>query len=118
MAAYECKCGISGKENFYSSSKYYCKKCWNKVTYESYKKKIIDYLVEYRKGIQCERCGYNKGLWGLAFHHRDPNLKDFSIDKNRGKNKRDLYAELDKCDVLCHNCHAETHEEMRKDLKP
>ena len=42
--------------------------------------------------------------------------KKFSIDKNRGKNKEELYKELDKCDVLCHNCHSEIHAEMRGDL--
>lgn len=116
MAAFECKCGVSGKENFYSSSKYYCKSCWNKETHRRQKQKFIDYLNEKRQGIKCERCGYDKGLWGLAFHHRDPNQKEFSIDKNRGKNKEELYKELDKCDVLCHNCHAEVHAEMRDEL--
>ena len=116
MAAYECKCGTVGKENFYSSSKYYCKPCWNKNTYQRSIQKFTDYLQQHRGGIQCERCGYDKGFWGLAFHHRDPTVKEFSIDKNRGKNKEELYAELDKCDVLCHNCHAEEHYRMRTAL--
>jgi len=116
MAAYECKCGVKGIEHFYSSSKYYCKTCWNKLTHQKQKQKFVDYLNEFRQGIKCERCGYDKGLWALAFHHRDPSLKDFSIDKNRGKNKTELYTELDKCDVLCHNCHSEVHAEMRGDI--
>ena len=74
--AHKCKtCGIEGQQNFYSSHNYYCKACWNKETYRRQKQKFIDYLNENRNGVKCQRCGYDKGLWGLAFHHRDPNEK-------------------------------------------
>jgi DNA-directed RNA polymerase subunit RPC12/RpoP len=110
---YKCKtCGVEGQENFYSH-KYKCKKCWNQYTYQRNIQKFVDYLTEFRQGIKCERCGYDKGFWGLAFHHRDSSQKEFGLDRNRGKNKEVLYKELDKCDVLCHNCHAEVHYEMR-----
>jgi len=115
--AYKCKtCGTEGKENFYGSHKYYCKPCWNAETHRRQKQKFVDYLEEHRQGIKCERCGWDKGFWGLAFHHRDPSVKEFSIAKNRGKNAKDLKIELDKCDVLCHNCHAEVHYMMRQEL--
>lgn len=32
------------------------------------------------RGGKCERCGYNKNLAALEFHHRDPNTKKFQID--------------------------------------
>lgn len=108
-----CKtCGEDDQSRFYKQ-KWICKSCWNKYTYAQNIKKFTDYLEQQRQGIQCERCGWDKGFWGLAFHHRDPAAKEFSIDRNRGKNREELYQELDKCDVLCHNCHAEVHHEMR-----
>ena len=111
-----CKvCGDTNQENFYKYQ-YLCKKHWNQYTYKKSIQKFIDYLNEHRQGIKCEQCGYNKGFWGLAFHHRDPVKKEFSIDRNRGKNIKALKDELDKCDVLCHNCHAEIHAKMRNEL--
>jgi len=67
--------------------------------------------VEY-KGGSCERCGYCKSNAALTFHHRNPEEKSFGIAEN-GKVRAWalLQAELDKCLLLCHNCHAEIHEE-------
>ena len=50
----------------------------------------------------------------IDFHHRDPKLKSFSISRKIDKVGRmlllqDLKEELDKCDVLCKNCHTELH---------
>lgn len=117
MARHTCKvCGITGEENFYKSHAYYCKTHWNQEVHRRQKQKFIDYLNQYRSGVKCEKCGYDKGFWGLAFHHRDPSVKEFSIEKNRGKRLEALKQELDKCDVLCHNCHAEVHAHMRGDI--
>lgn len=63
------------------------------------------------RGGKCECCGYNKNLSALEFHHRNPEEKSFGIDikafanTNIGK----LKEELDKCDLLCSNCHKELH---------
>ena len=68
-------------------------------------------LVVY-KGGKCERCGYDKCEAALQFHHIDPTEKDFSISHiNLGKefNLEKLYQEVDKCILLCANCHAEEH---------
>ena len=42
------------------------------------------------------------------FHHRDPSQKDFSISKN-AKSFEKCKQELDKCDLLCANCHRLRH---------
>lgn len=62
-------------------------------------------------GSKCERCGYNKNLAALDFHHRDPNTKKFQIDMRAFSNTNldTLKEELDKCDLLCANCHREEH---------
>ncbi len=75
------------------------------------KKELIKY-----KGGKCERCGYNKSIYALHFHHIDPSIKDFSISEYFKKNSKidmDLFKkEVDKCMLVCANCHAELHEEM------
>jgi predicted nucleic acid-binding Zn ribbon protein len=69
--------------------------------------------VEY-KGGKCSKCGYNGCLAALEFHHRNPLHKKKYI---RRQNKtmivsttwKTLQKELDKCDLLCANCHREIH---------
>ena len=63
------------------------------------------------KGGKCEICGYNKNLAALDFHHLDPDQKDFQIDARKFANSKlsDLKSELDKCIILCANCHRELH---------
>lgn len=68
--------------------------------------------VEY-KGGKCQDCGYNKSVWALHFHHLNPLEKDFSIT-GRSISWERLKPELDKCVLLCANCHAERHEELHK----
>ena len=69
-------------------------------------------------GCKCIRCGYNKCPGVLSFHHRDPNLKEFwmgslserinSIDELADRIKN----EIDKCDILCANCHVMEHSDV------
>ena len=68
-------------------------------------------MVDY-KGGKCEICGYNKCLEALEFHHKDPNEKDFSI-ANNFKSMDKMKTEVDKCLLLCANCHREEHVRLR-----
>ena len=62
------------------------------------------------KGGKCEICGYDKYLGALDFHHLDPAQKDFAIsNSNIYKNLDKLKKELDKCILVCANCHREIH---------
>lgn len=68
-------------------------------------------LVRY-KGDKCEICGYNNCIGALQFHHLDSSQKDFelSVKYNNGNfDMKSLYKEVDKCQLLCANCHAEKH---------
>lgn len=67
--------------------------------------------IEY-KGGSCERCGYNKNLKALEFHHIDPKEKDFGIAQVRTKSFKKIQKELDKCILVCSNCHSEIHDEL------
>ena len=61
---------------------------------------------------KCERCGYNKCIRALEFHHLNPSEKDFGLSRCLTKNVKLLKAEADKCILLCSNCHAEIHQEL------
>lgn len=77
------------------------------------RKKVKHKAVEYKGGC-CQRCGYNKYAEVLEFHHRDPCEKDFAISsKNHARSWNIVKAELDKCDLLCANCHREVHIELK-----
>jgi hypothetical protein len=71
------------------------------------RKRMKERAVKY-KGGKCSRCGYDKCIRALEFHHRDPSLKEFDIN-GRGSSIEwgRLQNELDKCDILCANCHRE-----------
>lgn len=56
----------------------------------------------------CRECGYNQHPEALHFHHRDPATKEFQIARAIGQATamHKILAEIDKCDILCANCHA------------
>jgi len=85
----------------------------NPKSVTSWRKRTKIKLVEY-KGGSCERCGYNKSVAALQFHHRDPAQKEIRIGGST-KSFESLRTEVDKCDLVCSNCHAEIHEELRGD---
>jgi hypothetical protein len=90
----------------------YCKPCTNSQTLErqrAFKLKCIEY-----KGGECVKCGYNKCAAALDFHHMDPTQKDISISKLRLTTFNDkVKEELDKCILVCSNCHREIHWEQK-----
>lgn len=84
-----------------------CNSCNANTRRFKLKKLAVDY-----KGGKCQKCGYAKCLSALHFHHRDPNTKDFSIGGSHCRKWELVRAELDKCELICANCHAEVHEEV------
>ena len=58
----------------------------------------------------CMKCGYNRYIGALDFHHRDPTQKEFGIARNQSRFGDKHKRELDKCDLLCCRCHQELHE--------
>jgi hypothetical protein len=89
----------------------YCKSCNSQNTAERLRK-FKEELVHY-KGGKCEKCGYSKCIGALELHHRNPKKKHFTFSHIKitsfEKNKSIICKELDKCDLLCANCHRETH---------
>lgn len=76
------------------------------------RKKIRAMAVEY-KGGKCEICGYDRCVDALEFHHRNPSQKDFSVSSDGcTRSWARVKTELDKCQMLCANCHRETHAKL------
>ena len=95
----------------------WCKSCVSKKTTQR-QRKLKQMMVDY-KGGKCQNpsCstpgGYNRSINGLEFHHIDPTKKEFGLSQIRlCKMNEKIKKELDKCDLLCANCHRELHEKL------
>lgn len=99
-------------DNFYIIKKTgkphaWCKKCNDKIAYEKQlerKRKAVEY-----KGGRCCVCGYNRYIGALDFHHIDPSVKEFNISHLRSYSWGNVKSEVDKCVLVCKNCHSEIH---------
>lgn len=71
------------------------------------REKQRQWLIDYKKELACARCGESHPA-ALQFHHRNREEKEFEIGLYTalGCSKKRLLAEIEKCDVLCANCHA------------
>ncbi len=76
------------------------------------RKKVRVMAVRY-KGGSCSQCGYNRCIDALEFHHIDPAQKDFNISsKGYTRSWERVQEELDKCIIICANCHRELHAKL------
>ena len=91
-----------------NDGRYRCKKCSVEAV-QRRREKLKLLAVEY-KGGECEVCGYKKCVNALEFHHIDPNEKEFGVGENRyTRSIEAIKKELDKCILVCSNCHREIH---------
>jgi len=112
---YRCKCGETNREKFVNQgggrrSYSCCKKCHARYTIERFRKYKLQ-AIEY-KGGKCVCCGYDACPGSLGFHHRDPSQKDPQWRKMRTWRFERIKKELDKCDLVCANCHGEIHWQL------
>lgn len=105
-------CPIHGETEFHFYEKpnrkgqWKCLKCEVELAVlkkQKYKLKMIEY-----KGGKCEKCGYDKNISALEFHHIDPSIKKFNLSNTR-RSWDETKKELDKCMLVCSNCHRELH---------
>lgn len=103
------ECKIHGLTDFSPITRPRCKKC-RVVNVQKRRHKVKQMAVDYKGGC-CEKCGYNKYVGALEFHHLDPTKKDFAISTNgHCRAWETIKLELDKCIMLCANCHREVHD--------
>lgn len=112
-------CINCGKEISHKNNQKFCAFCkgqFKKIdgTYyhiKKYRKQRKKDLVNY-KGGKCIICGYDKCDRALDFHHIDESTKSFSISQNLCRKMKVLKEEVDKCILVCSNCHMEIHEDV------
>lgn len=111
---------VTCKENLEDNSFYklsgrltisnHCKKCMNIATVKRHQNRKFE-LVSYKGGC-CYICGYNKAISALEFHHTNPKDKEYDWNKLRMISLDKARSEVDKCVLLCSNCHREEHERL------
>jgi hypothetical protein len=105
----ESICTNCNKKYVYDRKNGHRKTVCNSCNVTQFRRRRKEKCVMY-KGGKCEKCGYNKCLGALQFHHIDPSEKEFGLSgKGVPKSWERCKTELDKCILLCANCHAELH---------
>jgi hypothetical protein len=92
------------------------KSYWKKVQVETTKrtrknrKKRANWLWDLKCGLRCKDCGESHPAC-LDFHHRNPKEKEDLVCKmvTTGCSEQKILEEMDKCDVVCANCHRKLH---------
>ena len=74
------------------------------------RREIREWFKEFKHSLRCTRCPENHPAC-LDFHHKDSTKKDLSVRQAviQGWGKERILAEIDKCEVLCSNCHRKEH---------
>jgi hypothetical protein len=66
------------------------------------------YVRDYKIENNCEKCGENDHNC-MVFHHDDPDSKEAKIPQLYKYGVKKVQREIDKCSLLCHNCHSKLH---------
>jgi hypothetical protein len=92
-----------------TKTRYRCRKC--RVDAVDKRRRLLKIKAIEYKGGACCKCGYNKCIPALEFHHIDPAGKDFALSADgHTRSWQEIKDELDKCILVCANCHREIHD--------
>lgn len=71
------------------------------------------FIVDYKNTHPCIICGEDNRVC-LDFHHLDPTQKDFNLSAATTSTRsiESIQEEIDKCVVLCKNCHMKVHNDV------
>ncbi|KKN26718.1 hypothetical protein LCGC14_0871990 [marine sediment metagenome] len=109
------ECKICDREYIYRRrSGHTINKC-NSCMANSKRLKLKKKMVKY-KGGQCFMCRYNRCLQALEFHHRNPKTKKFCLSGAHCRKWTIIKKELDKCSLVCSNCHKEIEAGYKRDV--
>ena len=81
-----------------------CGSCNTKIRRFRAKAAAIKYL-----GEKCKKCGWSGNQAALQFHHKDSKGKEFTIGNVANKSWDAIKSEMQKCILLCANCHMIEH---------
>ncbi|MCR4274594.1 MAG: hypothetical protein NUW02_00890 [Candidatus Campbellbacteria bacterium] len=122
-----CKyCGKSLPESFFgvaltTEKKVYrrrkCRDCY-RITKQMLINRYYQLILEYKQQKGCSRCGVGDPRV-LDFHHKNGKDKLFTVGTfRRAVGLSRIKSEINKCEVVCANCHRILHDEERKnDIK-
>src|SRR2546423_1270985 len=131
ISSYECnyktcsKCKVSkpaGEFNFKSTAtgvhQSYCEECGKQLTrrhYRNNKRQYLDRnvrsyikrreLVRQIKTRACADCDIQYPFYVMDFDHREGEIKEYELNRIDRMTTRALLREIEKCDVVCANCH-------------
>lgn len=69
---------------------------------------LWDKYIQYKETLRCTVCG-ESARECLEFHHTDPTKKDINPSLAATYSTKKFLEEIDKCVVLCANCHRKVH---------
>lgn len=113
-----CEASLGGQKQKFCSNKCKQKEHYHRLKHQTntYHSQTLRALIRKLELIEtmgggCLKCGYNKNVSALHFHHKDFTEKLFKLDVRVLSNKRweAILDEAKKCEILCANCHAEEH---------
>lgn len=86
-----------------------CTKCRSEAV--ARRRRVVKEKLVAHFGGKCQRCGYNKSVCALEFHHKDPKDKRFGLAFGGWTRAySEALKEAEKCILICANCHREEHE--------
>lgn len=77
------------------------------------------FIQNFKKSRKCVSCGYKEHPEVLAFHHKNSKEKSFNISISCMFSRKNLLVEINKCILLCPNCHNWLHHpnNQNKEIK-
>lgn len=83
--------------------------------YRRQRRRKFLYAIDIKKSNPCS-CGESDPSC-LVFHHRNAEEKELAISELYDKSWDKLKSEIEKCDVMCVNCHRKLHYKIREENK-
>ena len=96
------------KEHYNENKKEYIDRA--KLSKKVYVKRNQEFLSEIKDKLKCSEC-FEDHPAVLDFHHIDPIYKEKNVSRMiyDGVSIKNIEKEIDKCIVLCSNCHRKLH---------
>lgn len=91
--------------------RWYAKNAARKIAWQARRRRELQrWMLALKSTLVCARCGESSPVC-LQFHHRDPRTKSFEVSAmvRDGRSQAAIEAEIEKCEVLCANCHLIHH---------
>jgi len=92
------------RQHYDDNKKYYLDKAAVRTT------ELRNWLKGIKSELRCQECGEDHPAC-IEFHHRNSSQKDINLADvaSKGWSKEKILQEIEKCDILCSNCHRKHH---------